>query len=218
MRYEDFYTVRQSGSPIYQPLLLNDQQIEQVSEFPYLGSIISKDKGGTDRHVAERIKEARGAFGTVNTVWRSTANSNNTKIRIFNINVKSVLLYGCETWKLSKTIIYQLQFLVNRCIRRILKIFWPVQISNQELQARAKQKPIELEIRQRKWRWLGHTLRRPAIDIAKAALEWNPQESDPVADPEQHGTEQSLKRLDTKVKHGMKSKYSPVIASYGETL
>jgi len=41
------------------------------------------------------------AFGTLNTVWRSTAYSNNTKIRIFNTNVKSVLLYGCETWKLT---------------------------------------------------------------------------------------------------------------------
>jgi hypothetical protein len=92
----------------------------------------------------------------------------------FNTNVKSVLLYGCETWKLTKTIIHQLQVLVNRCIRRILKIFWPVQIPNQELWARAKQRPIELEIRQREWGWLGHTLRRPPGDVAKAALEWNP--------------------------------------------
>ena len=43
-------------TPKNQPLFLNDQQIEQVSEFPYLGSIISKDNGGTDRDVAERIK------------------------------------------------------------------------------------------------------------------------------------------------------------------
>ena len=50
-----------------------------------------------------------------------------------------------------------------------------VQISNQELWARAKQRLIELEIRQRKWGWLGHTLRRPPGDVAKAALEWNPQ-------------------------------------------
>jgi hypothetical protein len=49
--------------------------------------------------------------------------------------------------------------ITNRCICRILKIFWLVQISNQELWARAKQRPIELEIRQRKWGWLGHTLR-----------------------------------------------------------
>jgi hypothetical protein len=152
------------------PLLLNDQQIEQVSEFSYLGNIISKGKGGTDRDVADSIKKARGAFGILNTVWRSTTYSNNTKIRIFNTNVKPVLLYGCETWKLTKTIIHQLQVLVNRCIRRILKVFWPVQISNQELWARAKQKQIELEIRQRNWGWLGHTLRRPPGDIAKAAL------------------------------------------------
>ena len=72
-------------------------------------------------------------------------------------------------------LVHQLQVLVNRCIHRILKIFWLVQISNQELWARAKQKPIELEIRHRKWGWLGHTLRRPPGDIAKAALEWNPQ-------------------------------------------
>jgi len=94
-----------------------------------------------------------------------------TKIRIFNTNVKSVLFYGCETWKLTKTIIHQLQVLINRCIRRIKKIIWPVQISNQELWARAKQKPIEIEIRQRKCEWLGHTLRRPPGDISKAALE-----------------------------------------------
>jgi hypothetical protein len=48
-------------TPNNQSLLLNDQQIEQVSEFPYLGCIISKDNGGADRDVAERIKnpEAR---------------------------------------------------------------------------------------------------------------------------------------------------------------
>jgi len=171
-----------------------------------------------DRDVAERIKKARGAFGTLNTVWRSTAYSNNTKIRIFSTNVKSVLFYVCETWKLTKTIIHHLQVLVNRYIRRIMKIFWPVQISNQELWARAKQKTVELEIRQRKRGWLGHTLRRPPGDIAKAALEWNLREPDRVSDPEQHGAEQSLKRLDTKTKHGTKSKYSPVIVSDGETL
>ena len=129
--------------------------------------------------MAERIKKARGAFGTLDTAWRSTTYSNNTKTRIFITNVKSVLLYGCETWKLTKTIIHQLKVLINRCIHRILKIFWPVQISNQELWARAKQRPIELEIRQRKWGWLDHTLCRPPGDIAKAALEWNPQGTRP---------------------------------------
>ena len=65
----------------------------------------------------------------------------------------------------------------------LLKILWPVQISNQELWARAKQRPVELEIEQRKWGWLGHALRRPPGDIAKAALEWNPHGTRPQDRP-----------------------------------
>ena len=59
-------------TPNNQPLLLNDQQIEQVTEFPYLGSIISKDNRGKDTDVAVRIKKACGVFRMLNTVWRST--------------------------------------------------------------------------------------------------------------------------------------------------
>ena len=36
-------------------------------------------------------------------------------------------------------------------------------------------RPIEQEIRQRAWGWIGHTLRRPDGHVAKRALEWNPQ-------------------------------------------
>jgi hypothetical protein len=38
-----------------------------------------------------------------------------------------------------------------------------------------KQKPISTEIQKRKWKWIGHTLRKPPSDISRAALEWNPQ-------------------------------------------
>ena len=37
-------------------------------DFPYLGSIISKDNGGTDKDVAVRTKKARVVFGMLNTV------------------------------------------------------------------------------------------------------------------------------------------------------
>jgi hypothetical protein len=40
-----------------------------------------------------------------------------------------------------------------------------------------KQIRIDLEIRRRKWGWLGHTLRKPPNEIARRALDWNPQGS-----------------------------------------
>ena len=38
------------------------------------------------------------------------------------------------------------------------------------------QEDINLEIRKRKFRWIGHTLRKEDGEIPKTALLWNPQE------------------------------------------
>jgi hypothetical protein len=38
-------------------------------------------------------------------------------------------------------------------------------------------KDINLEIRKRKFRWIGHTLREEDGEVPKAALLWNPQGS-----------------------------------------
>ena len=49
------------------------------------------------------------------------------------------------------------------------------QRSQKELWKCTKQPRIDLQIRKRKWGWLAHTLRKPSDDIARQALEWNPQ-------------------------------------------
>jgi hypothetical protein len=43
-------------------------------------------------------KGGGGSFCKLREVWLSTSIRKYTKIRIFNICVKSVLLYGCEKW------------------------------------------------------------------------------------------------------------------------
>ena len=76
------------------------QKIKEVDKFVYLGSVVSKD-GGTDEDIKSRINEARHVFNTLRQIWRSKALSIRNKIRIFNTNMKSVLLYGSETWEIS---------------------------------------------------------------------------------------------------------------------
>ena len=78
--------------------------------------------GGADEDIKCRINKVRHAFNTLIPIWRSTALSLHNKIRIFNTNVKSVLLYGSETWRVTKTSIHKLQTFINRCLRNILKI------------------------------------------------------------------------------------------------
>ena len=45
--------------------------------------------------------------------------------------------------------------------------------------------PIETEIRKRKWGWIDHTLRKPASNITRQALDWNPQGKRKVGRPKQ---------------------------------
>jgi hypothetical protein len=58
-------------------------------------------------------KEGQGNVSIQTKLWLSTAIQKDTKIRIFNASVKSVLLYGCETWLVTSEIQRKIQTFVN---------------------------------------------------------------------------------------------------------
>ena len=93
------------------------ERVEEVDEFTYLGSIVSK--GGTDEDIQARIGKARQAFAMLRPIWRSTALTTKTKLRVFGSNVKAVLLYGSETWRLTKGLEQKLQVFINKSLRKI---------------------------------------------------------------------------------------------------
>jgi len=76
--------------------------------------------------------------------------SKEVKIRIFNINVKSVLLYACETWKIANQITRRLQIFVNKRLRRIMNIKWTDKITNEELWRITRQKSTEKSDKKKK--------------------------------------------------------------------
>ncbi|XP_043063167.1 uncharacterized protein LOC122319632 [Drosophila yakuba] len=76
---------------------INGNPIEFITSFPYLGTIIS-NSGGVDDDVFSRLGKARSAFGRLYCIWKDRQISRRTKLRIYNACVKSILLYGSETW------------------------------------------------------------------------------------------------------------------------
>lgn len=86
-------------------------------------------------------------------------------------------MYGAETWFVSNVIKRKMQIFINRCLRNILKIWWPKVISNEDLWRITDQKNINNEIKKRKYGWLEHSLRKEYEEIPHAVLEWNPQGS-----------------------------------------
>jgi hypothetical protein len=79
-------------------------------------------------------------------------------LRIFIYNVKSILLYGCETWHVTQEICRKSQSFVNRCTHRIVKVRWPVIITNDEQWKQINEIKITEQIIRCKWNWIGHTL------------------------------------------------------------
>jgi len=68
-------------------------------------------------------------------------------------------------------------------LRRILRIFWPQTIPNQELLARCNQENMDTIIMRRRWKWISHVMRREPDNITRIALHWtmegNGDEDDP---------------------------------------
>ena len=97
-----------------------------------------------------------------------------TKHRIFISKMRSVLLYGCETWRTTQTMQREIQTFLNTCLRRIYKIQWQEKIRNEDLWERAGQESVAKQIVRRKCGWIGHTLRKPS-STTRQALARNPQ-------------------------------------------
>ena len=112
---------------------LKGEDLDDVEHFTYLGSGVVNKEGGTDKDICTRIGKATAAFKASNPLWNSQTALVKTKLQIFNTNVKSVLLYACETWRSIKASTKRLQTFLYRCLRRILRVKWFHKVTNKEL-------------------------------------------------------------------------------------
>ncbi|VDP67785.1 unnamed protein product [Schistosoma mattheei] len=165
------------------PITIDGEALEDVNTFTYLGRIIDEN-GGSDADVKARIGKARAAYLQLKNIWNSMRLSTNIKVRIFDTNVETVLLYGAETWRTTKAIIQKIQVFINSCLRKILRIRWPTTISNNLMWERTNQILVEEEIRRKSSKWIGHKLRKAPNCVTRQALTWNRQDQRKRGRPE----------------------------------
>ena len=126
-------------SPI--EIRVRGQGILYTDKFTYLGSVFCQD-GGTDVDIRNRLNKARNAFMSLRSVWRSANYSTKTKLRIYQSCLLSTLLYGSECWRMTEHDLSRLASFHTASLRKILRIFWPRKISNDELLKQTKQEDI----------------------------------------------------------------------------
>ena len=96
---------------------LGVEAIEEVDDFTHLVKVVDTHGWSEADVVKTRIGKARVAFLQLKNIWNYSALSLKNKIRIFNKNVKAVLLYGAETWRATVTTTKWMKTFGNSCQR-----------------------------------------------------------------------------------------------------
>eukprot|EP00057_Strongylocentrotus_purpuratus_P015866 XP_011670340.1 PREDICTED: serine/threonine-protein phosphatase 6 regulatory ankyrin repeat subunit C-like [Strongylocentrotus purpuratus] len=76
---------------------------------------------------------------------------------------------------MTKNDLSKLSVFHTKSLRRICRIFWPNTISNEALYDQCHQDSMESIITRRRWRWIGHVMRKDRDDITRTALHWTPE-------------------------------------------
>ena len=106
-------------------------------------------------------------------IWSSHSISRRIKVRLYKTLVKPVLMYGCEMWKMNKC--DENNVFQSRCLRRIFKIRWQERTTNKEVLKMAEIENLSEDVRRRRWKFIGHIMRKEPNNDRRTALTWAPE-------------------------------------------
>ena len=136
-----------------------DKLISSCEEFQYLGSKITSSLE-CDTDIDNRIKKAQFLFYMLNkSVFRRRDLDMDTRCRVYVATIINILLWGCESWPLTKKNRQKLDVFHNRCCRRFLNIsIFDViadhSLTNKFIYTETGIKPLSTYVELRRVRWL----------------------------------------------------------------
>ena len=148
-------------------ITMNGQILEEVENFKYLGSTLSKD-GSSTKEIKIRLGLATSAMTRLNNIWKSNSISLPTKLQLYKSLVLSILLYGCESWTLTADTERRIEAFENKSYRRLLRISYKdhktnAYVKEQITNSTGEQEPLLATIKRRKLAWFGHISRHNTL-------------------------------------------------------
>ena len=132
---------------------IREETIEQVDAMKYLGVMISSD-GSMEKEVEARIGSATQVIGGMSEiVLRRKELSRNTKLKVMNATMMPTLLYGCETWSLSKKLQSRIQATQINVLRRIEGLSKLDRVRNVDIREKLRQEGVLDMVKSRQERW-----------------------------------------------------------------
>ena len=145
---------------------INNTLLQMVSDYVYLGSYISS----SEKDFLTRKGKAWAACNAMNKIWSSDLD-NDFKLKIFKATVEPILLYGSETWTLSKKLEKRLDGTYTRLLMRVQNISWKTHPTKAMIYKNIP--PISRLVQARRVLFAGHCY-RAEHEIIPNLLLWKP--------------------------------------------
>ena len=142
---------------------------------PWRSNVSLGSKLGCIEDIERRCILANVAFNKYKNVWeQGTRISLTVRLNLYEAQVVSVMLYNCNSWAAPKKSLEYLDVCHRKHLRSILKIHYPICISNTTLYQRCNTRPLSERVTVARWKMFGHILRSqsnaPAMMAIKFAL------------------------------------------------
>ena len=112
---------------------VNEQRLETVTSFQYLGSVITDE--GTKPEILSRTAQKTEALKKLKPVWKDRSISLSSKMQLMHSLVTSVFLYACESWTLTAELQRRIQAMKMRCYLKILRTLYKDHVTNEEVRS-----------------------------------------------------------------------------------
>ena len=135
-------------------------KVEVVTDFLLLGSRITVDSD-CSHEIRRKLLLGRKAMTNLDSVLKSRHMTLPTKVHIVKAMVFPVVMYSCEGWTIKKAECQRIDAFKLWCWRRLLKVPWTTQRSNQSI-LREINPDYSLEglmLKLKLW-YFGHLMRR----------------------------------------------------------
>ena len=144
----------------------NGKVIKTVDNFKYLGGwMISSER---DFEVRKAL--AWAACHKLSKIWNSNI-KRKIKERLFLSTVESILLYGSETWTMTKNMQKRLDGCYTCMLRMAYNVSWKDKLTNEQLYDGLPK--VSSKVTSRRLKLAGHCVRHPEEEASKLVL-WEP--------------------------------------------
>jgi hypothetical protein len=156
------------------PFIVDTQQVERVDKFVYLGQLLGNTTKRNEE-IGRRISAGWRSFFKYKFIFSSKSTPMAQKRRLFNQCILPAMLYGAETWAITKAEETRLSVAQRRMERIMAGISLQNRRTNEWLRQTTKVTDIVKSYRRRKWNRARRIAKMDDDRWTKRVTEWQPR-------------------------------------------